>query len=67
MSVPLLRSQPNRHASFGWNWQPGDVLIDGGNEWFPNSIRRSQALEPKVRQAGGPRGTGRSLRADQHV
>ena len=24
--------------------QPGDVLIDGGNEWFPNSIRRAKAL-----------------------
>lgn len=27
--------------------EPGDVIIDGGNEWFPNSIRRAQFLEPK--------------------
>lgn len=27
--------------------QPGDVLIDGGNEWFPNSVRRAEALAPK--------------------
>jgi len=25
----------------------GDVIVDGGNEWFPNSIRRSEELEPK--------------------
>jgi len=25
----------------------GDIIIDGGNEWFPNSIRRSKFLEPK--------------------
>jgi 6-phosphogluconate dehydrogenase len=27
--------------------EPGDVIIDGGNEWFPNSIRRSQFLVQK--------------------
>ena len=27
--------------------QPGDILIDGGNEWFPNSQRRSTELEAK--------------------
>jgi 6-phosphogluconate dehydrogenase len=27
--------------------EPGDVIIDGGNEWYPNSIRRSKFLEPK--------------------
>jgi 6-phosphogluconate dehydrogenase len=27
--------------------QPGDVIIDGGNEWFPNSIRRASFLKPK--------------------
>ena len=30
--------------------EPGDVIIDGGNEWFPNSIRRSKVLEPKAIQ-----------------
>lgn len=25
----------------------GDVIIDGGNEWFPNSIRRSEFLQTK--------------------
>lgn len=26
---------------------PGDLIIDGGNEWFPNSIRRGEFLETK--------------------
>lgn len=25
----------------------GDIIIDGGNEWFPNSIKRSEFLRPK--------------------
>jgi 6-phosphogluconate dehydrogenase len=25
----------------------GDIIIDGGNEWFPNSIRRAEFLRPK--------------------
>lgn len=27
--------------------ESGDVLIDGGNEWFPNSLRRAETLAPK--------------------
>ncbi|CAM9787622.1 unnamed protein product, partial [Phaeothamnion confervicola] len=27
--------------------EPGDVLCDGGNEWFPNSQRRAKELEPR--------------------
>ena len=27
--------------------QEGDLIIDGGNEWFQNSIRRSEALKEK--------------------
>ncbi|ETI47388.1 6-phosphogluconate dehydrogenase (decarboxylating) [Phytophthora nicotianae CJ01A1] len=27
--------------------EPGDIIIDGGNEWFPNSVRRASELEPK--------------------
>eukprot|EP01041_Mallomonas_annulata_P008869 gene8869-18367_t len=27
--------------------EAGDIIIDGGNEWFPNTIRRSLSLEPK--------------------
>lgn len=27
--------------------EPGDVIIDGGNEWFPNSIERAKVLMPK--------------------
>ena len=23
------------------------VLLDGGNEWFPNSVRRAEELRPK--------------------
>ena len=25
--------------------QAGDILVDGGNEWFPNSQRRAELLE----------------------
>jgi 6-phosphogluconate dehydrogenase len=25
----------------------GDVLVDGGNEWFPNSVRRAEELAPR--------------------
>merc|ERR1719410_2358439 len=27
--------------------EEGDVIVDGGNEWYPNSIRRAQSLKPK--------------------
>jgi len=27
--------------------EEGDVIIDGGNEWFPNSVRRATELEAK--------------------
>lgn len=27
--------------------EPGDVIIDGGDEWYPNSLRRAKFLEPK--------------------
>jgi len=27
--------------------EAGDIIIDGGNEWFPNSIRRSEELAKK--------------------
>mmetsp|Transcript_20659 Transcript_20659/g.36314 ORF Transcript_20659/g.36314 Transcript_20659/m.36314 type:complete len:488 (+) Transcript_20659:124-1587(+) len=27
--------------------EKGDVIIDGGNEWFPNSIRRAEELSSK--------------------
>jgi 6-phosphogluconate dehydrogenase len=27
--------------------EEGDVIIDGGNEWYPNSIRRSEELAEK--------------------
>jgi len=27
--------------------EPGDMLIDGGNEWYPNSIRRAEGLQEK--------------------
>jgi len=27
--------------------EAGDLIIDGGNEWFPNQIRRAKVLEPK--------------------
>jgi 6-phosphogluconate dehydrogenase len=27
--------------------EPGDILVDGGNEWFPNSVRRAESLQSK--------------------
>lgn len=27
--------------------QEGDIIVDGGNEWFPNSQRRAKELEAK--------------------
>jgi len=27
--------------------EEGDVIVDGGNEWYPNSIRRAKELEEK--------------------
>lgn len=27
--------------------EAGDLIIDGGNEWFPNTLRRGKELEPK--------------------
>lgn len=31
----------------GRKLQEGDILVDGGNEWFPNSQRRAEDLESK--------------------
>lgn len=27
--------------------EEGDVIVDGGNEWYPNSVRRAEELQPK--------------------
>jgi 6-phosphogluconate dehydrogenase len=27
--------------------EPGDLIVDGGNEWFPNQVRRSEELASK--------------------
>jgi 6-phosphogluconate dehydrogenase len=27
--------------------EPGDLIVDGGNEWFPNQIRRAEELAKK--------------------
>ncbi|CEG37712.1 6-phosphogluconate dehydrogenase [Plasmopara halstedii] len=34
-------------ASLAEFMEPGDIIVDGGNEWFPNSVRRASELEPK--------------------
>eukprot|EP00934_Nitzschia_sp_Nitz4_P006398 Nitzschia sp. Nitz4//scaffold141_size107518//30661//32196//NITZ4_004271-RA/size107518-processed-gene-0.130-mRNA-1//-1//CDS//3329536273//6388//frame0 len=34
-------------ATLSQYMEPGDVIIDGGNEWYPNSIRRAQELADK--------------------
>uniref|UniRef100_A0A7S2TMZ6 6-phosphogluconate dehydrogenase, decarboxylating n=1 Tax=Lotharella oceanica TaxID=641309 RepID=A0A7S2TMZ6_9EUKA len=33
--------------------EEGDIIIDGGNEWFPNTVRRAKALEDKKIQYMG--------------
>merc|ERR1740139_1587006 len=27
--------------------EPGDIIVDGGNEWYPNSVRRGNELQTK--------------------
>lgn len=34
-------------AALAEHLEPGDLIIDGGNEWFPNQIRRSEELATK--------------------
>lgn len=33
-------------AVLSTHMEPGDILVDGGNEWFPNSLKRFQLMEP---------------------
>ena len=35
-------------AALAEHCEEGDIIIDGGNEWFPNQIRRSEELGKKV-------------------
>jgi hypothetical protein len=30
--------------------EEGDVLVDGGNEWYPNTIRRAEELKVYVKK-----------------
>jgi 6-phosphogluconate dehydrogenase len=34
-------------ANLSQYMEAGDVIIDGGNEWYPNSLRRAEELAPK--------------------
>lgn len=34
-------------AALSEHMEEGDVIVDGGNEWYPNSIRRAETLQPK--------------------
>lgn len=34
-------------SSLSRHMEPGDLIVDGGDEWFRNSIRRAEFLEPK--------------------
>jgi 6-phosphogluconate dehydrogenase len=34
-------------ASLSQYLEEGDIIVDGGNEWFPNSVRRAKELEDK--------------------
>ena len=34
--------------------EPGDIIIDGGNSHFPDTIRRTTYVESKGLESGGP-------------
>lgn len=34
-------------AQLSEHLEEGDVIVDGGNEWYPNSVRRAESLEAK--------------------
>ncbi|GMI31654.1 hypothetical protein TeGR_g14077, partial [Tetraparma gracilis] len=34
-------------ALLSQHMEAGDVIVDGGNEWFPNSVRRAEDLKPR--------------------
>lgn len=34
-------------AQLSESMEEGDVIVDGGNEWYPNTLRRAKELEPK--------------------
>jgi len=34
-------------ASLSKYMEEGDIIVDGGNEWYPNTLRRAKELEPK--------------------
>lgn len=34
-------------AKLSEHMEPGDVIVDGGNEWYPNTLRRGKELEAK--------------------
>jgi 6-phosphogluconate dehydrogenase len=34
-------------AGLAEHLEPGDLIVDGGNEWYPNSIRRAEELEKR--------------------
>ena len=34
-------------ATLSQYMEPGDLLIDGGNEWYPNTLRRGEELKPR--------------------
>jgi 6-phosphogluconate dehydrogenase len=34
-------------AALASHLEPGDLIVDGGNEWYPNSIRRAEELDKR--------------------
>lgn len=34
-------------AGLAEHLEPGDLIVDGGNEWYPNSLRRAEELEKR--------------------
>ncbi len=34
-------------ASLSAHLEPGDLIVDGGNEWYPNSVRRAEECEKR--------------------
>lgn len=47
LACSSLHASPVRCCHACMHLQPGDLLIDGGNEWYPNTTRRGAELAPR--------------------
>jgi 6-phosphogluconate dehydrogenase len=46
LSCPFFAADP-RPQILSQYMEPGDLIIDGGNEWYPNTLRRGESLKAK--------------------